>query len=359
MSTLIRLLALCLLISLNCLGQFNPGDGTDPAATDKNLLPRPLTALGQVFSLSFTIGNNSPVPISGATVAERMQFNITLQDCVLEPTNTAALSGPLTDYFDLTYDPINKVIGGVQKANVAIPGVTLLQVVFAAKVTKYSTDTAVNTIGAKCDIIPNPSSGAFEPIDNDHNAIYTHTTVTAAMPVSLVAFTANAEADRTVLLEWKTSWERTNKGYVIERSKDLTRFESVGEVTDVAGSSSSINTYRFVDRSPYRGTSYYRLRQVDVDGSSQSFKAAPVVIEGRYGVYPNPVMSREFTLELDEPASAVLHLYGVNGGELGISHSALSAVSTRVKPTSKLSSGVYVLTVEERGSIRQHRLVVP
>ena len=177
-------------------------------------------------------------------------------------------------------------------------------------------------------------------------------------PVSLVSFTAQAQADRTVLLNWKTSWESANKGYLIERSKDLKNFEQVGQVTDVAGTSNSINSYQFVDKNPYRGTSYYRLVQVDLDGSRHTYKAEPVVINGRYGVYPNPVVGSTFTLELDEPASAILHLYDISGREVSVSKSAVTELSLKVSPAVGLSPGVYVLTVEERGILRKHRLVV-
>ena len=129
-------------------------------------------------------------------------------------------------------------------------------------------------------------------------------------------------------------------------------------MTDVAGTSNSISSYRFEDKNPYRGTSYYRLRQVDLDGGSQTFPAKSVVIDGRYGVYPNPIASNGFTLELDEPSSAILHLYNASGSEVGFSKSPVNEVSTKLAPASKLTSGVYVLTVEERGVTRKHRLVV-
>ncbi|WP_461100892.1 T9SS type A sorting domain-containing protein, partial [Spirosoma koreense] len=107
-----------------------------------------------------------------------------------------------------------------------------------------------------------------------------------------------------------------------------------------------------------RGTSYYRLRQVDQDGRSETFRSASVVIDARYGVYPNPVSSAGFTLEQDEPNASVLHLYNASGVEMSINKSALSEASTQVKPLTKLASGVYILTVEERGTVRKHRLVV-
>ncbi|WP_170139385.1 T9SS type A sorting domain-containing protein [Larkinella arboricola] len=179
----------------------------------------------------------------------------------------------------------------------------------------------------------------------------------AVLPVTLVDFSALAQQDRTVLVKWTTSWERANKGYVVERSQDLKSFEVAGEVNDVAGSSNGINTYRFVDKSPYRGTSYYRLKQVDADGRTEIFRAQSVVIDGQYGVYPNPVVSQQFTLQLDEPADAVLHLYNTSGIEVPVSKSNFTQQSATISPLRKLSSGVYILHIQERGQTRRHRII--
>lgn len=340
--------------------------GADPAVTNRNLLPAPITGgTGAPFSMTFTIGNNGTAPISGANFANKMQWSICLGKCRPSTTNPLdALSGPLLNYFDVKYTPPGSgtATGGggcfeaIQKQDVVIGPTELYSVFISATVTNASTNTATNDIGASCNIAPNGTANP-QPTDNDFASIYSHTTQ-GPMPVSLVSFAAQAQDDRSVLVNWKTSWERANKGYIVERSKDLKSFESVGEVTDVAGTSNSINTYRFVDKTPYRGTSYYRLRQVDLDGTSQTFDAKPVIIDGRYGVYPNPVVSQQFTLELDEPATAVLRLYNAGGHELNLSKSDPTEVSTKVTPNAKLSSGVYILTVEERGTTRKHRLVV-
>ncbi len=351
------LVVLCTLgLSLSSLAQVNPG--YDPAVISRDISPAPIPGgVGAPFSLTFTIGNLGNSPISGADGANQMGFGICLRNSTPASgtANAAAsLSGEILQYFDVTFT--GTCFEGVQKPGVAVPPISFFDLTIQAVVTVASSSTAINEIGAFINIAPN-ATAVGQPTDNDFAAIYTHTTVTA-MPVALVSFTAQAEADRTVLLNWSTSWERANKGYVIERSKDLKSFEAVGEVTDVAGTSNSLNTYRFVDAAPYRGTSYYRLRQVDLDGSSHIYKAEGVVIEGRYGVYPNPVVNDTFTLELDESATAVLHLYTTNGNELALDKKDSTAVSVQVTPSSKLSSGVYILTVEERGTIRKHRLVV-
>ncbi|WP_191041180.1 T9SS type A sorting domain-containing protein [Spirosoma validum] len=314
--------------------------------------------------MTFTIGNNGTVPISGNGFANQMQWSICLGKCAPNNANPlAALSGDLLNYFNVSFTPPASTTnqqGGcfeaTQKPGVAIPEVSVYNVVIAAVVTRASTTTTVNDIGASCNIAPNGTANP-QPTDNDFASIYTHTN-TLAMPVALVDFSAQAQENRTVLVNWKTSWEKANKGYIVERSKDLKSFEAVGEVNDVAGTSNSISSYRFVDNAPYRGTSYYRLRQVDLDGTSQTFDAKSVVIDGKYGVYPNPVVGQQFTLELDEPTQAVLHLYNASGSELGINKLDPTEVSTKVSPSSKLSTGVYILTVEERGITRKHRLVV-
>lgn len=337
--------------------------GADPAVTSRNLEPAPVAGLGSPFSLSFTIGNNGPVPISGVGTANQMQWSICLARCAPNTADPiAALSGPLLTYFDVTFSPPTSTTSqggcyqGKQKAGVAIGAVSVYRVVISAVVTKASASTAINEIGAACNITPDASSGK-QPIDNDFASIYTHTT-TLALPVSLVEFTAQSQEDRTVLVNWTTSWEQNNAGYLIERSKDLKHFETVGSVNEVAGSSTSLNTYRFVDTRPYRGTSYYRLRQLDANGRGQVFDAKSVVIDGRYGVYPNPVVGQGFTLALDEPASAVLRFYNASGDEVAISRSDLSEQSMSLTPGTTLTSGVYILTVEERGITRKHRLVI-
>lgn len=177
------------------------------------------------------------------------------------------------------------------------------------------------------------------------------------MPVSLISFAAQVQGNQTVSIEWQTSWERSNKGFLIDRTKDLKTFEQIHAISDVVGISNSLTTYRVIDDHPYRGTSYYRLRQIDQDGTIHSYPAKSVIIDGSYQVYPNPIGRNGFTLELDEPATAVLHLYTITGSELSIRKTDLTSNSLKIVPNATLSTGIYILTVDERGSTRQYRLV--
>jgi sugar lactone lactonase YvrE len=182
----------------------------------------------------------------------------------------------------------------------------------------------------------------------------------APLPVSLVSFTAQPLPNQTVALNWITSLETNNKGFQIERSKDLHTFETVGEVTEMAPASQTRKMYSLTDLTPYVGTSYYRLSQTDLNGQVTRFPAVSVAFkEGGYGVSPNPVVSGQpFVLRLDEPQTAGLSLYDTQGKVIPFQKVGVVSGNLLLRMGSGVAAGVYVLSVEERGQSRQHRLVV-
>lgn len=187
----------------------------------------------------------------------------------------------------------------------------------------------------------------------------TPATCGGALPVSLVSFTAKVQPNKTVEMSWVTSMETNNKGFLIERSKDLNRFEKVGQVSEVTANSNALKTYRFVDATPYAGTSYYRLTQTDLSGKSTVYPVISVVVRSEaYGIFPNPVRDGQFTLNLDEPQTAVVKLYTADGRPVSLQKTGSTDSRLHLKAIQVLSAGVYVLTVEERGQRRQYRMVV-
>lgn len=112
------------------------------------------------------------------------------------------------------------------------------------------------------------------------------------LPITLVAFNAEAGAG-DVLVEWSTATEANSDRFEVERTTDQHSWDVIG-VVPAAGSSNTLRAYRFTDEAPWSGTSYYRLRMVDVDGS---FTYSPVrAVERRAGsCHPNP-NSGSFTL---------------------------------------------------------------
>ncbi len=114
---------------------------------------------------------------------------------------------------------------------------------------------------------------------------------TCIVPVELLNFTA-ALNERVVDLNWLTVAETNSSHFLVQRSKDGQRFETLGKV-DAAGFSTQELAYSFEDatidmRIPRY---YYRLKMVDLDGTFEYSRSIPVVINSKMPTVelsPNP-----------------------------------------------------------------------
>ena len=87
------------------------------------------------------------------------------------------------------------------------------------------------------------------------------------LPVELAEFTAVATSHQGVAVKWATASEKNNKEFTVERSADGQAFNGFRTVPG-AGNSTRRTTYEAVDEQPLPGSSYYRLRQTDIDGTT-------------------------------------------------------------------------------------------
>ncbi|MBD2756292.1 T9SS type A sorting domain-containing protein [Spirosoma validum] len=110
----------------------------------------------------------------------------------------------------------------------------------------------------------NYGSGLWVAVGVQGQIQYT-TNVNAPLPVSLVSFTGQSEGT-SAHLSWETAWEKGASHFLIERSQDAKSFEPVGRV-NAQGNTDKNQTYKFFDPVLTAGLWYYRLRQVDLDGT--------------------------------------------------------------------------------------------
>lgn len=99
---------------------------------------------------------------------------------------------------------------------------------------------------------------------NSGNFVASYNAVT---PVNLLYLKATAVNITDIRLNWATASESNNKGFVVERSKDVKKWDSTGFVIGV-GNSTSVRPYEFMDKGLEEGQYFYRLKQVDLDGKS-------------------------------------------------------------------------------------------
>lgn len=68
------------------------------------------------------------------------------------------------------------------------------------------------------------------------------------------------------LLEWRTASELNSKIFIIEKSSDGLKYENIGTV-EAAGESDDEKSYRYLDIEKNMEAAFYRLKQLDQDGS--------------------------------------------------------------------------------------------
>lgn len=89
----------------------------------------------------------------------------------------------------------------------------------------------------------------------------------SVVSISLLYFTATPGANHSVMLNWSTVSEFNNDFFTIERSKDGILFDPVQKIPSKGNSNSKTN-YGTIDRNPFNGYTFYRLKQTDKDGSA-------------------------------------------------------------------------------------------
>lgn len=109
------------------------------------------------------------------------------------------------------------------------------------------------------------------------------TTITCILlPVHWLDFQAT-KLNTSTQLDWTTDEEINNLGFEVQRLTNGQIYENIGWVA-ANPVSNLINRYQFIDVTPKRGTNYYRLKQIDLDGN---FDYSPV----RWVIFQNPNFS--------------------------------------------------------------------
>ena len=94
------------------------------------------------------------------------------------------------------------------------------------------------------------------------------------LPIELLNFDAKLVGDE-VICNWSTATEINTDYFVIQRTIDGVNFENIDSILAAETSYETLH-YNLSDPNPLLGTSYYRLKQYDLDGSSETFPLSEV-----------------------------------------------------------------------------------
>lgn len=123
------------------------------------------------------------------------------------------------------------------------------------------------------------------------------------LPVELISLEATARKPE-IDVTWATATEQNSSHFIVERSPDNGTFTPIGTMA-AAGNTQFRRDYHFVDVAPHKGVNYYRLQQVDLDGTTEQTHTVTAMLNedgGKPTIYPNPaneILNVAFNSPLD------------------------------------------------------------
>ena len=169
------------------------------------------------------------------------------------------------------------------------------------------------------------------------------------LPITLTSFTGEVDDNNLVQLKWITEAEINNDYFTIERSIDAQVFEVVG-IVDAEGNSTLVNSYHIEDRMPYKGISYYRLKETDYEGTSKYSNLVAVNLESDFGdlsLFPNPVEGSaylSFRSNIFDVTEVII--YDIAGKKVITKSFEVIKGNNRLElPSSDLPQGMYFLSI--------------
>lgn len=186
------------------------------------------------------------------------------------------------------------------------------------------------------------------------------------LPVELVSFNATASGNG-VTLEWITATELNNRGFSVEKSLDGLNFSEVGFVAG-NGTSALVNRYSYTDANAGAAVVYYRLKQIDFDGTysySSVVKVETSSVPSVFALdqnYPNPFNpSTTISFTVDKEGMTNLTVYSVNGEMVATLFNESAKPGQRYNlqfNASDLPSGIYFYRLTQGSSVVTKKLTL-
>ena len=170
------------------------------------------------------------------------------------------------------------------------------------------------------------------------------------LPVQYTAWYAEKTPSLKSFLFWSTASEFNNSGWNILRSKDGIAWESIGWV---GGKENTIQEriYDFTDPQPMNGLNYYRLKQIDYDGTTFHSDVKFLNFQtDEVSINPNPVSCKLYISGSHD--NSIYSIIDINGRTI-----AQGTITNEFIDVSGLGAGSYVLSVDNGDIVSHHRMV--
>mgnify|MGYP001390801200 CR=1 FL=1 len=194
---------------------------------------------------------------------------------------------------------------------------------------------------------------------NSFSSFYFANKAYSALPVTWLDVSGKLIIN-SVALNWKTEGEFNAREFIVERSTDGSKFQTIGKVA--AANTPGIHQYHFTDNAILSlGASlvYYRLKQVDIDGRENYSKIISLPVDNSNlvtGLYPNPVENTaNLSINMRQPEKVQATIIDNTGRVVKQWQWNLSAGSSLLSvDVSNLAKGMYFL--ELKGAMVNYKI---
>lgn len=179
--------------------------------------------------------------------------------------------------------------------------------------------------------------------------------VSGPLPVELLSFDLST-SNGIVTSNWTTLSEINNDFFNIEKSKDGLEWTVVERISGAGTFNGTVN-YESLDLNPFSGKSYYRLKQVDFDGTQKIYSPKSVTINvfDNIQIYPNPA-DNELNVVFENDHSFEIKIIDSKGAH--IEAKLVSNGFTKIIDLSTIESGIYFVNIYDEGNSYMKRFVV-
>lgn len=177
------------------------------------------------------------------------------------------------------------------------------------------------------------------------------------MPVTMLFFEVGTVTKEAITLKWATATEENFDYFIIESSTDGAEFTELGRVAG-HGNTKMRYDYKFEVTDPVVGKSYFRLKSVDFDGNTETFKVVSATFESTktVTVFPNPVVDSNVNIDFnfdpsEEVSVAITNLTGTE-----VLRQSVNGMSNLL--TLSIEAGTYLIKVSSTEVSFVSRIVV-
>lgn len=291
-----------------------------------------------------TFGVNCPISIAASTL--NLPGSVVLRwynDWYLNKTDVNSNNGTITFFFDFSDYGVS-----------VLPG-TASNYELLARSSPASNFTIVT--GVTKSIVGDRVLFSVDAANIPTNFYYTLGTQNmnaSPLPIELVSFEATCEAS-AVKIDWITASQKNNDYFSIERTRDGLTFETISTIT-ARENTNERRKYSYEDLHPLNGTSYYRLKQTDLNGTETLYNYQQVNCLNKstsVTPYPNPANGTFRVEGLGVKSKmSIINAMGVKVMEQD------NVISGQAIDCSQLTPGIYFVELSGLGHSPSLKLVI-